>query len=194
MQGTGRQGDGAAQQHAQWMRRAIEQATRAMDVGEAPIGCVLLRPDGTVIAEGHNTMVGSGIVTAHAEMNAFATAGRAIAPGDEVVMVSTLEPCVMCTGAAMQGGVTQIIFGLQAPADAGTSRVHPPESPGATRPDIIGGIGAAECRALFLRWLEKHAGDPSREDQRAFIEQLLALTADDDGEMPRESLPDAAAA
>lgn len=192
MQGTEQQGGKATRRHAEWMRRALEQATRAIDAGEVPIGCVLLRPDGTVIAEGHNTMVASGIVTAHAEMNAFITAGRAITPGDEIVMVTTLEPCVMCTGAAMQAGVTQIIYGLQAPADAGTSRVHVPDSPGATRPDIVGQIGADESRTLFVRWLEMHAGDQSRDGQRAFVEQLLALTAD--GEMPKESLPDAAVA
>ena len=162
----------------EWMQRALNQARSALKAGEVPIGCVLYRADGIAISEGHNTMVGSGIVTSHAEMNAFKAAGRLIAPGDQVIMVTTLEPCVMCTGAAMQAGVILIIYGLQAPADSGTGRVRPPDSPGATAPVIVGGVGAVESRALFTEWLDMHAGDKSRSDQRAFVEQLLALTGD----------------
>ena len=161
-----------------WMQEALNQARSALEAGEAPIGCVLYRADGTAISEGHNTMVSSGIVTSHAEMNAFTAAGRLIAPGDQVIMVTTLEPCVMCTGAAMQAGVILIIYGLQAPADSGTGRVRPPDSPGATAPVIVGGVGAMESRALFAQWLDMHAGDGSRSDQRAFVEQLLTLTGD----------------
>ncbi|WP_309668904.1 nucleoside deaminase [Gemmatimonas sp.] len=167
--------------HEVWMQRALAQARLAIQGGEAPIGCVLYRDDGTIIAEGHNTMVSSGIVTAHAEMNAFAAAGRGIAPGDRVIMVSTLEPCVMCTGAAMQAGVVQIVYALPAPADAGTGRVRPPESPGSTAPEIVGRVAAHASRALFEQWMTLHATDESRRDQRRFVEQLLALTAADDG-------------
>ena len=167
--------------HEVWMQRALAQARLAIQGGEAPIGCVLYRDDGTIIAEGHNTMVSSGIVTAHAEMNAFAAAGRGIAPGDRVIMVSTLEPCVMCTGAAMQAGVVQIVYALPAPADAGTGRVRPPESPGSTAPEIVGRVAAHASRALFEEWLSLHSNDDSRRDQREFVEQLLALTAADGG-------------
>jgi tRNA(adenine34) deaminase len=165
--------------HVAWMEQALAQARLAMARGEAPIGCVLYHDDGTMIAEGHNTMMSSGIVTAHAEMNAFAAAGRGIAPGDRVIMVSTLEPCVMCTGAAMQAGVVRIVYALPAPADAGTGRVRPPQSPGATAPDIVGRVASDASRALFEQWLTLHATDESRRDQREFVEQLLALTAAD---------------
>lgn len=166
--------------HWTWMQRALAQARLAIERGEAPIGCALYREDGALIAEGHNTMMSSGIVTAHAEMNAFAAAGRGIAPGDRVIMVTTLEPCVMCTGAAMQAGVVRIVYALPAPADAGTGRVRPPHSPGATAPVIVGRVASDASRALFEQWLTLHATDESRRDQREFIEQLLALTAADD--------------
>ncbi|QJR35369.1 nucleoside deaminase [Gemmatimonas groenlandica] len=177
--------------HLAWMQRALAQARLAIERGEAPIGCVLYRDDGTMIAEAHNTMMSSGIVTAHAEMNAFAAAGRGIAPGVRVIMVSTLEPCVMCTGAAMQAGVVKIVYALPAPADAGTGRVRPPESPGSTAPDIVGRVGADDSRALFEQWLTLHAGDESRRDQREFVEQLLALTDNDDrvGPLAQKSSP-----
>ena len=169
--------------HREWMRLALGEARRALEDGEAPIGSVLIDERGAIIGLGHNTMRESGIVTAHAEMNAFAAAGPRVVPGESIIMVSTLEPCVMCTGAAMQAGVTTIVFGMRAPADAGTSRVHPPESPNTTAPKVVGDVGADESRALFHEWIEEHRGDESREEQRQFIEQLLALTSD--GEMPK---------
>jgi len=169
--------------HREWMRQALGEARRALEDGEAPIGSVLIDARGAIIGRGHNTMRESGIVTAHAEMNAFVAARRRIVPGESIIMVSTLEPCVMCTGAAMQAGVTTVVFGMRAPADSGTSRVHPPDSPNTTAPQVVGDIGADESRALFHEWLEQHRDDPSREEQRQFIEQLLALTAD--GEMPK---------
>jgi tRNA(adenine34) deaminase len=169
--------------HREWMRLALDEARQALREGEAPIGSVLIDQSGGIIGRGHNTMRDSGIVTAHAEMNAFAAAGQRIVPGASIIMVSTLEPCVMCTGAAMQAGVTTIVFGMRAPADSGTSRVHPLDSPNTTAPRVIGDIGADESRALFHAWLEQHRDDQSRDEQRQFIEQLLALTAD--GEMPK---------
>jgi len=159
-----------------WMRLALDEARRGLDAGEAPIGCVLLDADGGVIGAGHNAMISSGIVTAHAEMKAFEAAAHKVLPGKSYTLVSTLEPCVMCMGAAMQAGVTTIVYGLQAPADAGTTRVDPPQSPNATVPTIIGQINAEESRALFTAWLELHADDASRREQRLFIDQLLALT------------------
>lgn len=165
-----------AQDHARWMRLALGHAERALNDGEAPIGCVLLDKQGNVLSEGRNDMRATGNPVGHAEINAFCAAGAKISPQAGVVLVSTLEPCVMCTGAAMETGVTTIVFGLRAPADSGTSRVNPPSSPGSKAPEIIGGVLETESRALFLQWLTRHEGDASRADQRAFIEQLMALT------------------
>lgn len=162
-----------------WMDLALEEARRALAAGEAPIGAILLDSAGRIMAKGHNTMRATGNPTTHAEMNAFAAASGQFDGAHDLCMVSTLEPCVMCTGAAMQAGVTTIVYGLQAPADAGTSRVSAPTSPDATSPDIVGDISAAESRALFVEWMELHDGDASREDQRRFITQLLTLTAGD---------------
>ena len=82
--------------------------------------------------------------------------------------------------------MTTIIYALQAPADSGTGRVSPPTSPGATNPTVIGRIGAADSRRLFVEWMEQHEGDASRDEQRAFVEQLLTLTAGDESESPND--------
>ena len=78
----------------------------------------------------------------------------------------------MCLGAAMEAGVKLVLFGLKAPADNGTTRVKPPESPESTAPEIRGGILEDESRRLFERWLDQNKGT----EQAKFVEQLLALT------------------
>ncbi len=163
-------------QNESWMRLALREAELALAEGEAPIGCVLLDDGGAVVGAGRNDMRRTGIATGHAEINAFRQAGKRVSPDARIVMVSTLEPCVMCTGAAMETGVAKVIFGLRAPADSGTGRVNPPSSPGSTSPAIVGGILATQSRALFQAWLRMHEGDASRAGQRSFIEQLMALT------------------
>jgi tRNA(adenine34) deaminase len=164
------------------MREALAEARRGMAEGEAPIGCVIALgagPDLRIVARGHNRVNALGRKNAHAEIVAFENAGSqngqppALPPdASGAVLVSTLEPCVMCLGAAMESGVSQILFGLEAPADNGTQRVKPPESPESTAPDIRGGILAGESRALFQEWLRGKEGT----EQARFVEQLLALT------------------
>jgi len=166
------------------MRAALAEAERGMAEGEAPIGCVLALPDGTgganIVARGHNRVNALQRKNAHAEIVAFENAGgrgdgkppALPLDADDVILVSTLEPCVMCLGAAMESGVTLVLFGLPAPADNGTTRVKPPESPEATAPEIRGGILADDARHQFERWLEKNKGT----EQARFVEQLLALT------------------
>lgn len=164
------------------MREALAEAERGMAEGEAPIGCVLAMgpgPDLRIVARGHNRVNALGRKTAHAEMVTFENAGsRNGQPpalpldAEEVILVSTLEPCVMCLGAAMEAGVAHVLFGLEAPADNGTQRVKPPESPESSAPQITGGILPDESRALFAQWLKGREGT----EQAKFVEQLLALT------------------
>jgi tRNA(adenine34) deaminase len=155
------------------MRRALDVARTAMDAGEAPIGCVLARGDGSVIATGHNEQNRTQNKTAHAEIVTFAAAaGKTPLDARDLIMVSTLEPCVMCTGAAMEAAVDTILYALPAPADSGTRRVACPTSPESQMPRIIGRILEREGRSLFEEFL---ARDP-RPEQKQFAEQLLAMT------------------
>lgn len=161
------------------MREALAVARDAMPHGEAPIGCVIADGDGRIIARAHNEMMGSGNRTAHAEIVAFArAAGKTDRESKDLLMVSTLEPCVMCTGAAMVGGIDTILFALRAPADNGSSRVTPPESPESVMPRIVGDVLADESRALFEEWLRSGAPEPGA----SYVRQLLRLDASGDGE------------
>ena len=164
------------------MREALAEARQGVAEGEAPIGCVIARPiDGEIkiVARGHNRMNALQSKIAHAEITTFQNAAgngdkEPLIPLDskDTIMVSTLEPCVMCLGAAMETGVQTVIFGLNAPADNGTQRLAPPQSPENSDPDIIGGVLAGESRKMFEDWLKGKEGTP----QATFVEQLLALT------------------
>ena len=171
------------------MREALREAEIGVKEGEAPIGCVIALADdaddaepGTarIVARGHNKGNALQRKNAHAEIIAFENAGSdgegkppaLPMEAEGVILVSSLEPCVMCLGAAMESGVAYVLFGLEAPADNGTKRVKPPESPESSNPVIEGGILAEESRALFADWLRGKEGTK----QAKFVEQLLALT------------------
>jgi tRNA(Arg) A34 adenosine deaminase TadA len=102
-------------------------------------------------------------------------AGKFDVDARDLLLFSTLEPCVMCTGAAMECAVDTIVYALKAPADAGTARVRPPESPESNMPRIVGDVLAAQSRTLFDLWLKNPGNNPR---QVEFVKQLLALTAD----------------
>ena len=160
------------------MREALAAAEDGMAAGEAPIGCAIFDGEGRVIVRGYNEMNATQNKTAHAEIVTFAkAAGKLPLDARDFVLVSTLEPCVMCTGAAMEAAVDTIVYALQAPADSGSSRVRPPESPESQMPRIVGRVLADESRQLFERWLDQHRGEP----QAAYVEQLLARVADEAG-------------
>lgn len=155
------------------MGHALEAAREGMARGEVPIGAALFNGSGSLVAPGHNRACESGDITLHAEMDAF---HRAAAAGKEVgrgaILVSTLEPCVMCLGAAMMVGIDVVIYGLEAPADGGTERLQAPRSPENMLPKVRGDVRAAESRDLFVAWLSR-LGTPA---QRPYVEQLLAET------------------
>jgi HAD superfamily hydrolase (TIGR01509 family) len=154
------------------MREALAAAEAGLAAGEAPIGCVLCRGDGSVLASGFNSLNATKDRTAHAEMVAFRAAAKLVPPdADDLILVSTLEPCVMCLGAAMEAAVDTVIYGLKAPADSGTGRLDPPASPEAQMPRIVGDVLAGESRRLFERFLKRPDINPK---QAAYVRQLLA--------------------
>lgn len=155
------------------MSEALAAAREGMASGEAPIGCVVADGHGRIVARGFNRLNQTKDRTAHAEIVTLrAAAGKVPDDAKDLIIVSTLEPCVMCTGAAMETAIDTIAFGLRAPADGGTGRVQPPQSPESQMPRIVGDILAHESRSLFEEFL-KTANNPR---QRAFTVQLLSMT------------------
>lgn len=88
---------------------AYQQALKSYREGGLPIGAVMVEA-GQVIAAGHNRRVQDGDPTAHGEMDCLRRAGRR-ARYDGVTMVTTLSPCLMCTGTILQFGIRHVIIG-----------------------------------------------------------------------------------
>jgi cytosine/creatinine deaminase len=93
----------------QFLRAAIEQARKSLSEGGLPIGSVLVR-DNKIIGRGHNRRVQHGDPMAHAEINCLKNAGRQKTYRD-TILYSTLMPCFLCSGAAVQFGVPKVIVG-----------------------------------------------------------------------------------
>jgi cytosine/creatinine deaminase len=90
---------------------AIAEAERGLAEGGIPIGAVLVHR-GTIIGRGHNRRVQQGSAVLHGEMDAFENAGRcAGSVYRESVMITTLSPCAMCSGAILLYGIPQVIVG-----------------------------------------------------------------------------------
>ncbi len=147
---------------------------KGLNSGEVPIGCVIARGDGTIIARGHNELNATQNKIAHAEMVAFSrAAGKLPTDSKDLILVSTLEPCVMCLGACMEAAVDTILFGLSAPTDGGRKHVRPPVSPESQMPRILGDIFSDKSRELLKEFLKRDAANPV---QVKFVRELLALT------------------
>ncbi|MFC5913676.1 tRNA adenosine(34) deaminase TadA [Streptomyces pulveraceus] len=97
------------------MRRALAEADLAALAGDVPVGAVVLGPDGTLLATGHNEREATGDPTAHAEVlalrRAATTLGRWRLTG--CTLVVTLEPCTMCAGALVQSRVDRVVYGAR---------------------------------------------------------------------------------
>lgn len=92
-----------------FMRRAIEEATLGRAEGGIPIGSVLVR-GGAVLGSGRNKRVQEGSPIIHAEIDCLRNAGRVGYYGD-TTLYSTLMPCYLCAGAAVQFGIKTVIVG-----------------------------------------------------------------------------------
>lgn len=93
-----------------WLDEAIKQAELSWSQGGIPIGSVLVSSDGSIVSRGHNERVQIGDPTAHAEVVCFRNAGRRRDWG-ELTLVSTLSPCIMCTGTTLLFGIKRVIVG-----------------------------------------------------------------------------------
>lgn len=96
--------------HLELLREAIAEARSGLRAGGLPIGSVLADPQGRIVAQGHNLRVQTGDPTAHAETVCIRNAGRR-RDWAELTLVSTLSPCIMCTGTALLYRIPRVIIG-----------------------------------------------------------------------------------
>jgi len=93
----------------EFLKAAIEEAKHGLSEGGIPIGSVLVK-DGKIIGRGHNKRVQEGNPMIHAEIDCLMNAGR-IGSYKDTVLYTTLMPCFLCAGAAVQFGIKKVIVG-----------------------------------------------------------------------------------
>ncbi len=134
------------------MTLALEEARRAGQHGDVPIGAVVSK-DGEVIASAGNERELRGDPTAHAEILALRAASEALGTWrlSGTTAHVTLEPCPMCAGALVLGRVARLVYGPQDPkAGAARSLYNIPEDPRLNhRVEVTGGFMAEAGAALL---------------------------------------------
>lgn len=107
-----------------WMQRALELADRAAQLGEVPIGAVIIK-DEMIIGEGWNSPISSHDPTAHAEINALRDAARRLGNYRllDTTLYVTVEPCVMCAGALIHARVKEVVYGASEPKTGAVNSV-----------------------------------------------------------------------
>ena len=136
-----------------YMRMALDEAHRAFDEGEIPIGCVVVCRD-RVVARSHNLTETLCDVTAHAEMQAVTSAANTL--GGKYLtgctLYVTVEPCVMCAGALAWSQLARVVYGCR-----DEKRGYQAFAPRALHPrtSVTGGILEEECRRLMQAFFRK---------------------------------------
>jgi tRNA(adenine34) deaminase len=137
--------------HEDFMRRALEEAHRARDAGEVPVGAVVVF-EGAVVGTGFNRPIGAQDPTAHAEIVALGAAGQALRNYrlTGATLYATVEPCLMCVGAIVHARVETLVYGVSDPKGGA---VHSVLDVGALslnhRFEVVEGILAEDCRELL---------------------------------------------
>ena len=144
------------EQDEKFMRQALNEALRALDKREVPIGAVVVAGD-RVIGRGHNLVETLMDATAHAEMQAITAAMSALGGKylNDCTIYVTVEPCVMCGGALAWSQIGRVVYGAKdhkrGYSTYSDSILHP-------KTEVVAGVLKEECEALmndFFRSLRK---------------------------------------
>lgn len=131
-----------------FMRLALDEAKKAANQGEIPIGAVVVCR-GQIIGRGHNLTEMLRDVTAHAEMQAITAAAETLGGKylTDCTLYVTIEPCVMCAGALGWSQISRLVYG--APEE---KRGYQRYAPQALHPktQVTAGVLADECRQLMV--------------------------------------------
>ncbi|MFQ5349760.1 MAG: tRNA adenosine(34) deaminase TadA [Thermoanaerobaculia bacterium] len=149
---------------AAWMEEALAEARRAAELGEVPVGAVVVKA-GELVGRGHNRREVDGDPLAHAEMLALRQASAAAAGWrlDGATLYVTLEPCAMCAGALVLSRVDRLVFGARDPkagfcGSLGNLVADPRLN---HRIEVAEGVGGEEAsrllRGFFARLRERRA-------------------------------------
>ena len=139
------------------MQLALDEANRSGS--DVPVGALLIDPDGNVVSSAHNEREATADPTAHAEILAIQRAGKASKQWrlDELTMVVTLEPCVMCAGAIIAARIPRLVFGAfdDRVGGAGSRYDLVRDSRLGSPVEVIIGVMQQECSNVLKDFFEK---------------------------------------
>jgi tRNA(adenine34) deaminase len=148
--------------HEKYMQLALIEAEKAGQMGEVPVGAILVTEDGTILASEHNRTIHLADPTAHAEMLALREAALKLNNYRllNTTLYVTVEPCIMCMGAIVHARVCNVVFGADDPkwGAAGSLYDFTTDDRLNHRVDIIRGVCEAECRRLMQEFFRAKRG------------------------------------
>ncbi|MEN4473345.1 nucleoside deaminase [Mycolicibacterium cosmeticum] len=149
----------------QLIRQALE-AARLAGPRDVPIGAVVFGPDGTELARAANAREDLGDPTAHAEILAMRAAATRLGDGwrlEGCTLAVTVEPCTMCAGAIVMARVGLLVFGAWEPKTGAVGSLWDVvrDRRLTYRPQVRGGVLAAECAAPLEKFFAAHRADPT---------------------------------
>ncbi len=138
------------------MERAIELSKKAEQLGEIPVGAVIVK-SGKIIAEGYNMREQKGNSLSHAEIEAINNACKSLGEWrlDGCTIYVTLEPCIMCTGAIINARIKEVVFGAyDLNCGCVDSRMQINDLPNGNGTTVYGGIKEDECKKIIENFFE----------------------------------------
>ena len=135
----------------EFMKMALEEAKKAAEAGEPPIGAVLVRGDEILVAA-HNHREREYDITSHAEIEVLRTAGKLKKDWrmNDCTLYVTLEPCPMCAGAILAARVGRVVYAAKDPvAGAMGSVLNLPRFPLGAHPQVESGLLMEQARELL---------------------------------------------
>ena len=138
--------------HEQYMQKALQEAEKAIEEGEIPVGALVVCK-GQIIARSHNETEKLNDVTAHAEMLAVTMATSFLGGKylNDCTLYVTMEPCTMCAGALAWAQLGELVIGA-ADEHRGYSRLNPPVLHPRTK--VVSGILAEECSDIVRQFFK----------------------------------------
>ena len=140
------------------MRVALEEAKKAFDKGEVPVGAVVVSPSGEILGRGHNLKESTKDPTSHAEIVAIREAAMRLGDWrlEGCSLFVTLEPCLMCCGAIIQARIARLFYGARDPKfGAVESVVKAFELSWNHIPECSGRILEDECVMILKEFFER---------------------------------------
>lgn len=142
-----------------YMKKALELANKAAEIGEVPVGAVVVKKsNGEIVGEGYNRREVDKDSIAHAEIIAIENASKKLG-GWRLIdceLFVTLEPCPMCAGAIINSRIERVVYGaMDKKAGSCGSVVNLFDLPYNHKPELTGGILSEECSSILSEFFKK---------------------------------------